>query len=133
MAKFKLPNKFNKNNSNVSPVGLMQTYQRATAQEINDARATLRKSKVNAISKFADHMQDESISELVFNTKQWVQTLKLTLATNGGMMPKNQLVNLWVKSTLQQLNDRGMQIMFYCATELIGEGTQEEIKNYIKL
>ena len=126
--KFKLPNKFNKNTNQVSTVNVgMPTYKRATQQEINDARQTLRTHTDPVFRKAADHFRDESLSEMIFNARMWSDTLDQTLALNQAHNTKTVL-SQWVQANLNQCSHSGMKAMFYMATALIGKGTYEAAK-----
>jgi len=115
-----------------NPNDFIQKYEKAKAEEIQEARAKMKASPDKMIRGVASHFADESISELIFNTKQWTIALNQTLALNAN---KNEveITKLWMESALKQCDDHGMKMMLYASTALIGKGTYEAALNFIKI
>jgi len=115
-----------------NPNDFIQKYEKAKAEEIQEARAKMKASPDKMIRKVASHFGDEAISELIFNSKQWTIALNQTLALNAN---KNEveITKLWMESALKQCDDHGMKMMLYASTALIGKGTYEAALNFIKI
>jgi len=115
-----------------NPNDFIQKYEKAKAEEIQEARAKMKASPDKMIRGVASHFADESISELIFNTKQWTIALNQTLALNAN---KNEveITKLWMESALKRCDDHHMKMMLYTSTALIGKGTYEAALNFIKI
>ena len=132
--KFKLPNKFNKNTLKNTPVYVGDvsnpvTYKHATAQEIEDARRTLRTHTDPAFRKAADHFRDGAVSEMIYNARHWSSILDQTMAVNQGYDTK-MLLDIWVRAQFTECDTNAFKTMFFLCTALIGKGTYEVASQY---